>query len=84
LRLYEAMLKVRPDVFVHCGDTIYADQPLAAEVKLDDGTISGWESHARCSARSALFGAAGSPSVALDAAVGYLVLAAVVAEGNVR
>jgi hypothetical protein len=30
------------------------------------------------------FGAAGSPSVALDAAVGYLVLAAVVAEGNVR
>jgi alkaline phosphatase D len=39
LRLYETMRRVRPDVLVHCGDTIYADQPLVAEVKLDDGTI---------------------------------------------
>lgn len=39
LRLYETMHGVQPDVFIHCGDTIYADQPLAAEVKLDDGTI---------------------------------------------
>ncbi|MEO5895269.1 MAG: alkaline phosphatase D family protein [Vicinamibacterales bacterium] len=39
LRLYETMRAVQPDVFVHCGDSIYADQPLAAEVKLDDGTI---------------------------------------------
>jgi alkaline phosphatase D len=38
LRLYETMRVVQPDVFLHCGDTIYADQPLAAEVKLDDGT----------------------------------------------
>jgi alkaline phosphatase D len=37
-RLYETMRAVRPDVFIHCGDTIYADAPLSAEVKLDDGT----------------------------------------------
>jgi alkaline phosphatase D len=39
LRLYEAMLKAAPDLFVHCGDTIYADGPLQPEVTLDDGTI---------------------------------------------
>jgi alkaline phosphatase D len=39
LRLYEAMQRAQPDVFVHLGDTIYADQPLQAEVKLDDGRI---------------------------------------------
>ena len=39
LRLYETMRAAEPDVFVHCGDTIYADQPLQAEVKLDDGSI---------------------------------------------
>jgi alkaline phosphatase D len=39
LPLYNTMLQVRPDVFIHCGDTIYADQPVAAEVKLDDGTV---------------------------------------------
>jgi len=39
LRLYETMRAVQPDVFVHSGDTIYADQPVLAEVKLDDGTI---------------------------------------------
>lgn len=38
-RLYDTMRAVEPDVFIHCGDTIYADQPVAAEVKLDDGTI---------------------------------------------
>ena len=38
-RLYEAMRAVEPDVFIHCGDTIYADQPLVAEVKLDDGSV---------------------------------------------
>jgi alkaline phosphatase D len=38
LRLYETMRQVNPDVFVHCGDTIYADQPITAEVKLDDGS----------------------------------------------
>jgi alkaline phosphatase D len=39
LRLYETMLKAEPDVFVNSGDTIYADQPIVSEVKLDDGTI---------------------------------------------
>ena len=29
----------QPDVFINSGDTIYADQPVVAEVKLDDGTI---------------------------------------------
>jgi alkaline phosphatase D len=39
LRLYATMLEARPDLFVHCGDTIYADGPLASEVRLDDGTV---------------------------------------------
>jgi alkaline phosphatase D len=39
LRLYETMRRAAPDVFVHAGDTIYADQPLQPEVKLDDGSI---------------------------------------------
>jgi alkaline phosphatase D len=39
LRLYETMRQARPDVFVNLGDTIYADQPVQAEVKLDDGSI---------------------------------------------
>ncbi len=36
LRTYETMRRLDPDVFVHCGDTIYADQPLAETVSLDD------------------------------------------------
>lgn len=39
MRLFETMRQALPDVFVHCGDTIYADQPIAPEVKLDDGTV---------------------------------------------
>ena len=39
LRLYEAMRRAEPDVFIHCGDTIYADQHVPAEIKLDDGSI---------------------------------------------
>jgi alkaline phosphatase D len=39
LRLYETMRQAQPDVFVNLGDTIYADQPVLAEVKLDEGTI---------------------------------------------
>ncbi|HXG69846.1 MAG TPA: alkaline phosphatase D family protein, partial [Gemmatimonadaceae bacterium] len=38
LKLYETMRAAEPDVFIHCGDTIYADQPLQTEVKLDDGS----------------------------------------------
>jgi alkaline phosphatase D len=39
LRLYDTMRAAQPDVFVHCGDTIYADAPLVADVTLDDGTM---------------------------------------------
>lgn len=39
LRLYEAMRRAGPDVFIHAGDTIYADQPLSPEVTLDDGRV---------------------------------------------
>jgi alkaline phosphatase D len=39
LRLYETMRKVQPDVFIHCGDTIYSDGIILPEVKLDDGRI---------------------------------------------
>lgn len=39
LRLYETMARHDPDVFVHSGDQIYADNPLQPEVRLDDGTI---------------------------------------------
>jgi alkaline phosphatase D len=37
--LYDAMRKLQPDVFIHLGDTIYADQPLKPEVVLDDGSV---------------------------------------------
>ena len=39
LRLYETMRRTEPDVFINAGDTIYADQPLEAQVTLDDGTL---------------------------------------------
>jgi alkaline phosphatase D len=38
MRVYDAMRRLQPDVFIHLGDTIYADQPLAPEVTLDDGS----------------------------------------------
>jgi alkaline phosphatase D len=39
MTLYETMRRQNPDFFIHSGDTIYADNPLVAEVKLDDGTL---------------------------------------------
>jgi len=39
LRLYETMRRARPDFFVHCGDTVYADGPLQESVVLDDGSL---------------------------------------------
>ena len=39
LKLYDTMRRAQPDVFVNVGDTIYADQPVLAEVKLDDGSV---------------------------------------------
>lgn len=36
-RLYEVMRRTDPDFFVHCGDLVYADNPLRAEVPLPGG-----------------------------------------------
>ncbi len=37
--IYKTMGALDPDLFIHSGDQIYADNPLESEVKLDDGTI---------------------------------------------
>jgi alkaline phosphatase D len=37
MRCYAAMLRNRPDFFIHSGDTIYADGPIVAEVKMPNG-----------------------------------------------
>ncbi len=39
LATYESMRVASPDLFVHLGDTIYADNPLPAEIVLDDGGV---------------------------------------------
>jgi alkaline phosphatase D len=39
LRMYDTMRRVEPDVFINCGDTIYADQIVLPAVKLDDGSV---------------------------------------------
>ncbi len=39
MTIYAAIAKNRPDFFLHSGDTIYADGPIQAEVKLPDGTL---------------------------------------------
>ena len=39
MKIYEQMRRVSPDFFIHSGDQIYADGPIAAEVKLEDGTV---------------------------------------------
>jgi alkaline phosphatase D len=39
LRTFAAMRQMRPDFFIHSGDSIYADGILKPEVKLPDGTI---------------------------------------------
>jgi alkaline phosphatase D len=39
MRTYEAMRHVQPDFFIHCGDTIYADAPIASTVTRADGTV---------------------------------------------
>jgi alkaline phosphatase D len=38
-RLYETMRRTNPDFFIHQGDQSYADGPIPAEVKLEDGTV---------------------------------------------
>src|SRR5262245_44933734 len=39
MKLYEAMRQRGPDFFIHSGDQIYADGPIRAEVRLDDGAF---------------------------------------------
>jgi alkaline phosphatase D len=39
MKIYETMRKLQPDFFIHSGDTIYADGPVPAEMKLPDGGI---------------------------------------------
>jgi alkaline phosphatase D len=39
MRIFDTMLRAQPDFFVHNGDTIYADSPVEAEVKLPDGSL---------------------------------------------
>ena len=39
MKMYEVMRRTSPDFFIHSGDQIYADGPIVAEVKLDDGSV---------------------------------------------
>lgn len=39
MKLYEQIRLKSPDLFIHCGDYIYADNPIQAEVPLDDGSV---------------------------------------------
>lgn len=37
LRIFEAIRRERPHLFIHCGDSIYADQPLVPRRTLEGG-----------------------------------------------
>jgi alkaline phosphatase D len=39
MKIYAAMERLQPDFFVHSGDMIYADGPIAAEVPLPGGAV---------------------------------------------
>ena len=39
MKTFEAMRILSPDFFVNSGDVIYADNPLASEMRLDDGSL---------------------------------------------
>jgi alkaline phosphatase D len=39
MKIYEAMRLTRPDFFIHCGDTIYADGPIQETVTAEDGRV---------------------------------------------
>jgi alkaline phosphatase D len=39
MKIYEAMRQTNPDFFIHCGDNIYADEPLTAEVTDATGAV---------------------------------------------
>lgn len=37
--IHDRIREARPDLFIHCGDLIYADGPLRPELALDDGRV---------------------------------------------
>lgn len=39
MSIYSTILRHRPDFFLHSGDNIYADGPIAREAKLPDGSL---------------------------------------------
>lgn len=39
MKIYEEIRRLNPDFFLHCGDTIYADGPIPASLKLPDGSL---------------------------------------------
>ncbi len=39
LTSYRAMQALKPDLFVHVGDTIYGDEPMQESVRTDDGSL---------------------------------------------
>lgn len=39
MRIYEQIRRTQSDFFLHCGDTIYADGPISAELKLPNGEV---------------------------------------------
>jgi len=39
MRIYDTMREQKPDFFVHCGDVVYADNPLQEQVDLPDGRV---------------------------------------------
>lgn len=39
MKIYQAMADLDPDFFIHSGDTIYADNPIEAEIETADGAI---------------------------------------------
>ena len=46
MRIYKAIADLRPDFFIHSGDTIYADIPIPPRIKLPDGTF--WKNIVTC------------------------------------
>ncbi len=39
LKIYDSLARAESDLFIHLGDTVYADQPVEKEVLAGDGTI---------------------------------------------
>jgi alkaline phosphatase D len=39
LKMFETMRAAQPDLFIHLGDSIYADNPIPEEVQLEDGSL---------------------------------------------